>query len=184
MNARFRFYQTLTQKISVKKVAEWRGVARFLIEVKHNQSKQRHDSFRSQAPFYSVGDLVLVTRRIRKMGKTSKFMPKFIGLFQIVKRVAETCFQVEDLPGRRRKRKWRRFNTHVSQLRKFHARSEIDWAPEENEMEEWMEPDASSECEREESPIDQEKREHKGIVSRVGRVIKSPGHLKDFVCNL
>ena len=37
------------------------------------------------------------------IGKTKKLLPKVIGLFQVLKRVSETCHKVEYLSGRQRR---------------------------------------------------------------------------------
>jgi hypothetical protein len=58
---------------------------------------------------------------------TKKFLPKYIGPFQIVKKVAETTYRVEELIESRRKKKVvRRFIAHVVQLKPFRARSD-EW---------------------------------------------------------
>ncbi|KAI9551000.1 hypothetical protein GHT06_005556 [Daphnia sinensis] len=58
------------------------------------------------------GDLVLVRRPPRKKGLTKKFLPKFTGPFQVVKKVSATTFLVEDLPAVRKKNSFRRFHAH------------------------------------------------------------------------
>lgn len=83
------------------KVREWREAARQLIVQKYKRSKKHFDRRRERAPTYHPGDLVLVSRNISIIGKTKKLLPKFIGSFQVLKRVSETCFKVEVLPGRR-----------------------------------------------------------------------------------
>jgi hypothetical protein len=55
------------------------------------------------------------------------FLPKFVGPNQVVKKVSETTYLVEDLPARRKKTKFRRFNAHVCQIRRFHARDDVEW---------------------------------------------------------
>ena len=57
-------------------------------------------------------------------------MPKFVGPFQIVRKLCATTYQVETLPAQRNKRKKRQFNAHVCQMRQFHAQRELDWTPE------------------------------------------------------
>jgi hypothetical protein len=42
---------------------------------------------------------------------------------------------VEDLPCFRRKRLWRRFNAHVSQIRRYSARRETEWCPDSDVFE-------------------------------------------------
>lgn len=56
------------------------------------------------------------------MGKTTKLLPRFTGPYQVVRRVCPNTYLVEDLPARRRRRRWRRLNAHVSQIRVFRTR--------------------------------------------------------------
>ena len=49
----------------------------------------------------------------------------------MLKQVSKTCYKVEDLPANRRKRIWHRFNVHISQMRRYFPRREVDWLPEE-----------------------------------------------------
>jgi hypothetical protein len=56
-----------------------------------------------------------------------KFFPKFVGLYQVVKKVCETTYFVEDLPLRRKKKEFKRFDAHVCQIRRFHARDDVEW---------------------------------------------------------
>lgn len=119
-----------------KKVERWRKVARRLIFKRQRKSKATYDLHRRPSPLYEPGDLVLVARKPRSNGRTKKFIVKFIGPFQVLKRVSKTCYKVEDLPAHRRKMIWRRFNVHVSQLRRYFPRREIDWLPEEDDTEE------------------------------------------------
>ena len=68
------------------------------------------------------GELALVRRKIIKKGKRHKFLPKFVGPSQIVKRVGPVTHLVEDIPGQRTWRRNRRFNAHVGQLKRFRLR--------------------------------------------------------------
>lgn len=65
------------------------------------RSKKRYDKRHGLAWMYEKGDLVLVTRRISKKGKVRKFLPKFVGPFQVVRQVCENTYLVEDLPALR-----------------------------------------------------------------------------------
>ena len=74
-----------------------------------------------------------MARRRVYVGKTKKFVSRSVGPYQIAKRVSKTCYTVEDLPHNRRKRIYRRFNAHVSQLHPYRSRYEVDWKPEGEE---------------------------------------------------
>ena len=86
-----------------------------------NRSKSNYDKYRKPDPIFHPGDLVLVARHRRANGRTKKLNPRFIGPYQVAKRVSSICYLVEDLPYNRRKRVWRRFKAHSSQLRKYHS---------------------------------------------------------------
>ncbi len=119
-----------------KRVARWRrvaAVARQLILTTQRKSKAAYDKYHGPDPVFRPGELVLVARRRQTKGRTKKFLQKFVGPYQVVRRVSSTCYFVEDLPSHRRRRFWRRFNVHSSQLRRYVARRETDWLPEENE---------------------------------------------------
>lgn len=63
-----------------------------------------------------VGELVLVRRNLIKKGKTKKFLPEFVGPYQVVKKVCETTYLVEDWPANWKKKQFIRFNAHVCQI--------------------------------------------------------------------
>ncbi|KAI9550030.1 hypothetical protein GHT06_007621 [Daphnia sinensis] len=113
-------------------VAQWRKTARRLIVVRQRKSKKIYDQFRKPDPSFLPGELVLIARRPKTKGKTKKFSRRFIGPYQVNRQVSSVCYSVEDLPCNRKKRLWRRFNAHVSQMRRFSVRRETDWCPEEN----------------------------------------------------
>ena len=81
--------------------------------------RSRFNSRRRAAPDLLPGDLVLVRRRPRTQGLSKKFLPKFIGPYQVRRRLGPVTYLVEDVPARRRKRVWRSFPAHVSQIRAF-----------------------------------------------------------------
>ena len=74
---------------------------------------------------------------MKKKNKTKKFLPKYVGPFQVVKKICPTTYLVEDLPAKRKKKRFRRFNVHVVQIRMFHPREDVEWddwpdEPDEN----------------------------------------------------
>ncbi|KZS20857.1 Uncharacterized protein APZ42_012348 [Daphnia magna] len=116
-----------------RRVTRWRAEASKLISDSQNRSKRLLDPRRRNDRQYIKGDLVLVQRNIRKKGMTKKFLPKFIGPFEIVKKVCPITYLVEDPPTRRKRQIWRRFNAHVAQIRPFRAPNETEWHPEDSE---------------------------------------------------
>jgi hypothetical protein len=106
---------------------------------KQSKLKTLTDLLRRVMEPLKPGEMVLVRRKPKKKGKTKKFLPKFTGPFQVVKQVGSedklcpTIYLVEDPPERRTKRKHRRFNAHVVQIRKFRPR-EVIFEDEEEEQ--------------------------------------------------
>ncbi|EFX63076.1 hypothetical protein DAPPUDRAFT_335971 [Daphnia pulex] len=133
--------------IFARRVAEMREAARHKIVEKQKKGKDRVDRSRRVTQDLCVGELVLVRRKLIKKGKTKKFLPKFVGPFQVVKKLCETTYLVEDLPARRKKKQFRRFNAHVCQIRRFHTREDVEWEAEEDSDTE--EEEESSESEEE-----------------------------------
>ena len=118
----------------LRKIAKWRKVARSLILAQQSKSRKIADKFRAPDPVFKMGDLVLVSRKRSLKGKTKKFICRSIGPHQIVKRVNRVCYTVEDLPQNRRSRIHRRFNAHVSLIKRYHSRMETEWLPEDDEI--------------------------------------------------
>ncbi|KAI9549132.1 hypothetical protein GHT06_005867 [Daphnia sinensis] len=121
------------------RVQEMRKEVYLRIIKKQSRTKALVDLHRHVMQPLQPGELVLVRRKAKKKGKTRKFLPKFTGPFQVVKQVksgdnvCETTYLVEDPPGRRTVRKFRRFNAHVSQIRKFRPREVVFDESEEDE---------------------------------------------------
>lgn len=132
-------------------VAQWRKTARRLIVIRQQKSKKNYDQFRKPDPTFLPGELVLVARRPKTKGKTKKFIRRFIGPYQVNRQVSSVCYSVEDLPCNRKKRLWRRFNAHVSQMRHFSVQRETDWCQEENVFD-----DSSNEFDTETPALPQE----------------------------
>ena len=113
-----------------RRIRRWRRTARNLILIKQEKMKAYADRFRGPDPVFNIGELVLVARRRYGVGKTKKFLPRFVGPYQIAKRIGRCSYIVEDLPANRRKQQWRRFSVHCSQLRRFVSRMETEWRPD------------------------------------------------------
>jgi hypothetical protein len=113
--------------VFLSRVKELREAARLKIVKKQEKVKRLVDLRRRVVKDLCPGELVLVRRKLKKKGKTKKLLPKYVGPYQVVKKVCPTTYLVEDLPARRKKKKFRRFNAHVVQIRKFHPREDPEW---------------------------------------------------------
>ena len=85
----------------IRKVARWRRTAHALVLKSQALSKRAYDKGRKANPIYHPGELVLVARRRRAGGRTTKLNPRFVGPYHVYKRVSATCYAVEDLPSHR-----------------------------------------------------------------------------------
>ena len=117
----------VSRKQFIKRVENLRKAARLNIVRRQKISKELADARRKASKPYLQGDLVLVRRMLKIKGLTKKFLPKYIGPFQVVKQVAETTYAVEDLPSRKKRKKGRKFNAHVVQMKPFRSRKDDEW---------------------------------------------------------
>ena len=181
----------------VSRLEEMRKEVYFRITNKQAKTKALADLRRRVMEPLKPGELVLVRRKAKKKGKTKKLLPKFVGPFQVVKRVGsggnvcETTYLVEDPPERRTRRKYRRFNAHVAQIRKFRPREVIFDEGETEADEEASYPAQPVPA----SPVHRKKRTRKPTTDEVpteqqlpplppssrGRQRKRPNRLRDFV---
>lgn len=108
------------------RVSRFRREVREKLINKQKNMKKNYGQKRKRPPTFAVGDLVLVARIVRSPHLTQKLLPKFIGPFQIAKRCSSLTYLVKSLPFTR-KRMWRRFPAHVSQLKNYKTPREFDW---------------------------------------------------------
>lgn len=158
---------------------------------KQSKVKELADVRRRVMEPLKPGEMVLVRRKPKKKGKTKKFLPKFTGPFQVVKQVGSgdkicpTTYLVEDPPERRTKKKHRRFNAHLAQIRKFRPR-EVIFEEEEEEQTPLPvpQPEGSSEKKSNKEPKDMVVPVVENVSlapSSSGRCRRLPTRLADFV---
>jgi len=194
----------------IDRVRIWRRAASEFIIAAQERYKSRYDESHDEARDYTPGSLVLVKRNLRAIGRTKKFMPKYIGPFQVVEKICDNTYLVEDVPAMRRRKTWRRFRAHVAQMKPFKTPTETDWCPEEwstdsddqkndtdqpaNQADEAGEPeDRVSQDEEEEGPLipshsipaipAAENVPDAVQTSRAGRTLRAPSYLQEFVCD-
>ncbi|XP_057376543.1 uncharacterized protein LOC130697744 [Daphnia carinata] len=168
----------------LSRVSEWRSSARLRIVEKQRKSKERTDRVRRPEPEFLQGDLVLVRRKPRKKNSTKKFLPKFVGPFQVVRKLSQTTYLVEDLPAQRKKSSYRRFNVHVCQIRRFHGRSDVEWdASEDVAIDESSSSSSSSPSSSDSSSSESEEPPQGNVpttTTRAGRRTKRPAWMNDY----
>ena len=184
--------------VFLSRVEEMRNAARLNIIEKQEKVKRLVDLRRRIVKDLYPGELVLVRRKLKKKGKTKKLLPKYVGPFQVVKKVCPTTYLVEDLPAQRKKKRFRRFNAHVVQIRKFHPREDAEWDDWPDEPEESIEiqPSSGQPAEKEASvesavpdqptpvlinPPEVVEPPLQPTTTRAGRKVVRPSWMKNFV---
>ncbi|KFD69273.1 hypothetical protein M514_18422 [Trichuris suis] len=104
------------------RVEQWRRQAGDNIRRSQEKQKRHYDGRRRHGVQFQQGELVLVRRHVRKVGRSEKLMPRFIGPFQVVRRLSDVNYLVASLPSVRKRRVKSRFVVHISQLKSFHAK--------------------------------------------------------------
>ena len=167
----------------VERVQALRKSARIVIQQKQEKTRLLVNRRRRVVEDLHQGELVLVRRNLKKKDRTKKLLPKFIGPFQVVRKVCPTTYLVEDLPAKRRKKTFRRFQAHVVQIRRFHPR-------EDNEWDDWPEEEVlpTEEDQQDALPIQQEIEQEPDpvppapvITTRSGRKVNPPVRHQDYV---
>jgi hypothetical protein len=182
----------------LSRVEEMRNAAQLNIIKKQEKVKRQVCLRRRVVRDLFPGELVLVRRKLKKKGKTRKLLPKYFGLFQFVKKVCPTTYLVEDLPAQRNKKRFRRFNVHVVQIRKFHPRDDDEWDDWPDEPEDLIEiqPSSGQPAEKEASVASQDSIQPnpvqinppevvetplQPITTKAGRKVVRPSWTKNFV---
>ena len=111
----------------IKRLRELRDTVRSTLLAKQKKMKVATDKKRKKAHIYSPGDLVLVSRNIARVGRTKKLLPLYIGPYQVVGRRSMVTYLVEDIPAMRKRKVWRRFTAHVSQMKRFRTPHDTEW---------------------------------------------------------
>lgn len=117
-------------KCCVSRVKNMREAAHLNMAKKQEKVKCLVDLRWRVVKDFDPGELVLVRRKLKKKNRTKKLLPKYVGPFQVAKKVCHTTYLVEDLPARRKKKRFRSF--HI----KFHPREVVEWDDWPDEPEE------------------------------------------------
>jgi hypothetical protein len=102
--------------------------------LKQAKMKARVDKHRRKPKEYSPGDLIIVARNIRKIGRTKKLLPKYIVPFQIAAKQSPLSYLVEDIKEKRKKKVWRRFPVHVSQIKPYKTPRDVEYETQQQDQ--------------------------------------------------
>lgn len=72
--------------------------------------------------------MIYKTRRGKNL--TKKLFPGAQGSYQILNHISPECYRIEDIPHSRRGRIHRILNSHVSIIKPYVGRKDIDWEPD------------------------------------------------------
>uniref|UniRef100_A0A5S6QZJ1 Integrase catalytic domain-containing protein n=1 Tax=Trichuris muris TaxID=70415 RepID=A0A5S6QZJ1_TRIMR len=100
--------------------------AMFRTQCAEAQKKQKslHDRRRKRSSLFRLGDLVLVRRSLRRIGRSTKLLPHFVGPFQVAEKVSELTYKLSHLITSNRRRRGNDFTAHVAQMKKYRSSTE------------------------------------------------------------
>ena len=90
----------------------------------HLKQKENYDKTRRDVS-YSDGDLVLVYKPVRKVGKSEKLLHRWLGPFKIVRRTSEVNYEVQKIKSKNDKTDI----VHVTNLKKFNVADVLQTTP-------------------------------------------------------
>jgi len=79
----------------------------------------------------------VVYKKRRGVGLTKKLPPRAVGPYQVLKKISPVCYRLEDIPHNQRNRLHRIFNVHISVMKPYLPRREIDWCLEDDISCDW-----------------------------------------------
>jgi len=86
------------------------------------KQKERYDEGRREVKF-SIGDLVLIYKPIRKVGKSDKLLHRWLGPYRVIKETTPVNYEVKLCSG-----KGKSDIVHVCRMKPFHQ-MDREWAP-------------------------------------------------------
>jgi hypothetical protein len=89
------------------------------IRLAGERSKVRHDLERDTTLF-EIGDLVLVRRPIRQVGRSEKLLPRYDGPYEVTQRLTDVSYGLKLLSVSRSRRRFT--ESHVTDMKPYHPR--------------------------------------------------------------
>uniref|UniRef100_A0A5S6QK16 RNA-directed DNA polymerase n=1 Tax=Trichuris muris TaxID=70415 RepID=A0A5S6QK16_TRIMR len=111
-----------------ERVKQWRTQAKNTICKSQRKQKRYYDNGRKPNVLFKPGQLVMVRRHLRKVGRSAKLLPRYDGPFQIVENLSELNYRVAAVSSDRRRRSNRQFTVHATQLKPFYVAQKPDIA--------------------------------------------------------
>jgi hypothetical protein len=108
-----------------KTMSEAKGWVRLRMDAVKKRQKEMYDNGRREVS-YKEGDLVLIYRPIRKVGKSDKLLHRWLGPFQVIREITPVNYEVI-LRGRLGKSK--PDVVHVYRMKRYHEWIETDDLP-------------------------------------------------------
>ena len=87
---------------------------------KANEVQEDYYNRRTKPVTLKEGQLVLLKNEVIPVGKSKKFVDKFLGPYRISKRFGETTFEIEELNEKKKKQR-----VHVNRLKKYFSKKEV-----------------------------------------------------------
>jgi len=130
------------------------------------KQKERYDEGRREVKF-SIGDLVLIYKPIRKVGKSDKLLHRWLGPYRVIKETTPVNYEVKLCSG-----KGKSDIVHVCRMKPFHQ-MDREWAP----------PDVPSESPLKRGSMDRKTDLESGVLkkSKRGRKKESMGRKKQVL---
>ncbi|CDW60967.1 hypothetical protein TTRE_0000937501 [Trichuris trichiura] len=110
-----------------KRVASLRAATRAKCKEAQGRQRRLHDQRRNQGGSFRVGDLVLLRRVLRRVCRSAKFLPRYVGPFRVVQKLSDITYKLNYLKSGRQRRADRIFTAHVAQLKRYRSPMESAW---------------------------------------------------------
>ncbi|KHJ41558.1 integrase core domain protein [Trichuris suis] len=107
-----------------RRVQNLRALARSRCMEAQKKQKILYDRGRKGNVSFRSGDLVLVRRVVRRVGRSAKLLPRFVGPFRVDQKVSPLTYRLSNLVHGRRDKRRKAFTAHIAQLKKYQGSME------------------------------------------------------------
>ncbi|KFD59926.1 hypothetical protein M514_27897 [Trichuris suis] len=110
-----------------ERVESLRTAARAKCMEAQGKQKRPYDKGRKQRGSFRVGDLVLLRRVLRRVGRSAKFLPRYVGTWDRVQKLSDITYKLSHLESGHRRKRDRIFRFSVAQLKRYRSPMESAW---------------------------------------------------------